>query len=68
MRALGLVKQLIRDGKTVFEAVYQPSYRHTARRVCGPRDLMWSSQNDAVRALKHTAHNDGVSIDIEVRS
>lgn len=64
---------LIRDGLAVYEAIYQKSYRHAARRLAGTlatNGLSWSfrSETEAVDALERQADLDGVRIGIQAGS
>lgn len=68
MRAWGTVNGLIRDGVLVFEAIYQPSYRHNARRLAGGASQspeMWVTEAAAIAALERQAEQDGNAITIQ---
>lgn len=61
---------LIREDRPMFEAIYQQSYRHCARRMAGSlasEGHLWAfrSETEAVAALELTAERDGVRIGIQ---
>lgn len=62
MRAHGTVNGLIREGALVFEAIYQESYRHNARRLSGNVGEHWATEAQAISALTRQA---GGSITIQ---
>lgn len=69
-RAYGTVNCLEREGTLKFEAIYQPSYRHSARRLPGTRaaqGLLWAhdTENAAICALARAAEVDGTSLTIQ---
>jgi len=54
--AYGTITELVRDGVTVWDATFCPSYRHTIRIFYGPIDhRYWPSEEAATKALKHEA-------------
>ncbi len=61
--AIGWVNMIVRGGETTYEALYQPSYRHSARRVPSSEPLnTWKTEQQAVEALKRVAASDGSEI------
>lgn len=66
--AYGTVNALTRDNVLVYEAIYQPSYRHVARRLAGPSapsSYTWSTEAAAIAALERAAERDGASITVQ---
>jgi hypothetical protein len=60
------VNVLVRCGRQVFEAIYEPSYRHSARRLdCSVDCVGWPSEGDAITALERAARVDGCEITIQ---
>lgn len=61
--AIGTVNMLIREGAAVYEALYQPSYRHTTRRLSSlAESQMWPTEAAAIMAIERAADNDGASV------
>jgi len=64
--AYGQINALMRDGRLVYEAMYQPSYRHTWRRLApSDRASHWSTEDAAIIALERRAEEDGAGITIQ---
>jgi len=66
LRAYGQINALTRDGRLVFEAMYQPCYRSVWRRIaCTDRCAHWPTEDAAIAALEHRAEIDGTGITIQ---
>lgn len=65
--ANGRIIALVRGGRTVYDAIYERSYRHNAERVANwdetlPSPVMWATQDAARLALIRRARFDACSI------
>lgn len=66
MLSYGTINVLERGGRQVFEAIYQPSYRHNARRLdFSPDCVGWPTEASAIAALERQAERDGTSCAIQ---
>jgi hypothetical protein len=74
-RAYGVVNALVRDGILVYEAIYQPSYRHNARRLDSALDLdgpcgghHYPTESAAALAIERAAERDGADVTVQAGS
>lgn len=70
MIAHGTINMIVRGKEPYFEAVYEQSYRHSARRLAGSlasEGHLWlfRDEAEAVAALERQAAQDGVQIRIQ---